>query len=373
MIDKAPVYCDIATRIQLGLNVAISACSLCINRRLYKIATTKGVITDAEKRRGVIVDLLIGLGIPILQIIAAYMVSGHRYDLYEDFGPFPSIVNMPPSFFLVYAWPLVIGCVSFVYSTLTVYHFYKRGRHARQMIPGVTHSRYFRLMAIASVDMFGSIPLATYVMVKNARLGVIPWKSWADTHYNYSRVRQIPAFVWKNEPTLAQELGMFRWVLVACAFVFFAFFGFADEARRHYRLVYTSLVSHISSLGSFRRASHAPPHMKGNFEGGITVSLPTTAIHEPDSTVSSTDQLSTPYTSLAGDIDSHFKIEQQGTPLGSTALSSVDSFESGAGGQSRSLQPEPGVDLGSIQPDTPLQGESTICVYSSDADTASSV
>jgi len=113
--------------------------------------------------------------------------------------------------------------------------------------------------------------------------------------------------------------------------------------------------------------------MKGNFEGGITVSLPTTAIHEPDSTVSSTDQLSTPYTSLAGDIDSHFKIEQQGTPLGSTALSSVDSFESGAGGQSRSLQPEPGVDLGSIQPDTPLQGESTICVYSSDADTASSV
>jgi len=107
---------------------------------------------------------------------------------------------------------------------LTVYHFYKRGRHARQMIPGVTHSRYFRLMAIASVDMFGSIPLATYVMVKNARLGVIPWKSWADTHYNYSRVRQIPAFVWKNEPTLAQELGMFRWVLVACAFVFFCIF-----------------------------------------------------------------------------------------------------------------------------------------------------
>jgi len=224
MIDKAPVYCDIATRIQLGLNVAISACSLCINRRLYKIATTKGVITDAEKRRGVIVDLLIGLGIPILQIIAAYMVSGHRYDLYEDFGPFPSIVNMPPSFFLVYAWPLVIGCVSFVYSTLTVYHFYKRGRHARQMIAGVSHSRYFRLMALASVDMFGSIPLATYVIVRNARLGVIPWKSWADTHYNYSRVTQIPAFVWKNEPAIAQGFEMFRWVLVACAFVFFCIF-----------------------------------------------------------------------------------------------------------------------------------------------------
>ena len=60
-----------ATRIQVALNVAIPACSLCINRRLYKIATAKVVMTtDAEKRRAVIQDLLIGVGIPILQIIA---------------------------------------------------------------------------------------------------------------------------------------------------------------------------------------------------------------------------------------------------------------------------------------------------------------
>jgi len=57
-------------RIQIGLNVAISACSLCINRRLYKIATAKVVvITATEKRRAMLIDFLIGLGIPILQII----------------------------------------------------------------------------------------------------------------------------------------------------------------------------------------------------------------------------------------------------------------------------------------------------------------
>ena len=90
MINRAPVYCDIcksldalalehiltvrhptATRIQVALNVAIPACSLCINRRLYKIATVKAVmITHDEKRRAVIQDLLICLGIPILQILA---------------------------------------------------------------------------------------------------------------------------------------------------------------------------------------------------------------------------------------------------------------------------------------------------------------
>jgi hypothetical protein len=58
-------------RIQAGLNVAVPAASLCINRRLYKIATIKSVtVTDSEKRRAVIVDLLIGIGIPILEMIA---------------------------------------------------------------------------------------------------------------------------------------------------------------------------------------------------------------------------------------------------------------------------------------------------------------
>jgi len=60
-----------ATRIQAALNVAISACSLCINRRLYKIATMKTVVfTSSEKRRAVLYDLLIGVGIPVLQIIS---------------------------------------------------------------------------------------------------------------------------------------------------------------------------------------------------------------------------------------------------------------------------------------------------------------
>jgi len=89
IIDRVPVYCDIGrlfdhvarcvgslnhltvTRIQAGLNAAIPACSLCINRRLYKIATSKAVtVTRSEKRRNVIIDLLICIGIPLLQMAA---------------------------------------------------------------------------------------------------------------------------------------------------------------------------------------------------------------------------------------------------------------------------------------------------------------
>ena len=68
-----------ATRIQVALNAAIPACSLCINRRLYKISTMKVVVlTDAQKRRALIYDLLIGVGIPILQIIARECASDIR-------------------------------------------------------------------------------------------------------------------------------------------------------------------------------------------------------------------------------------------------------------------------------------------------------
>jgi len=86
-VNRAPVWCDIckckdivdfkqsltdgiASRLIVGTAVAIPAASLCINRRLYHIASVTTVrINKAEKRRAVMVDLAIGLGLPILEMI----------------------------------------------------------------------------------------------------------------------------------------------------------------------------------------------------------------------------------------------------------------------------------------------------------------
>lgn len=55
------------TRLQAGISIALPACTLCINRRLYKILVRQAVtVTRAEKRRGVIIDLLITIGLPVL-------------------------------------------------------------------------------------------------------------------------------------------------------------------------------------------------------------------------------------------------------------------------------------------------------------------
>jgi pheromone a factor receptor len=124
----------------------------------------------------------------------------------------------------------------------TVYKLYKRERALEEILKAssfITRGRYFRLMAYASVDLLGCIPLSIYVLVRNVQSGIERWTGWANMHQDFSSVNQFPSSHWRSVPDLASGLEFFRWVLVAIAFVNFAFFGFAQEARQHYRLVYT--------------------------------------------------------------------------------------------------------------------------------------
>jgi pheromone a factor receptor len=131
---------------------------------------------------------------------------------------------------------------------LTIYTLAKRERQFNQVMSSnrnLNRGRYFRLMALALVDVLLTIPLAAYVLslVVGDHLGA--WKSWSRTHNgdNYSRIIQVPASIWKHIPHGQFDLEAARWLLVACAFLFFSFFGFADEARQHYRLVFKSLAT----------------------------------------------------------------------------------------------------------------------------------
>jgi pheromone a factor receptor len=248
--------------------------------------------TDSENRRILLIDLLIGVGIPILHVIcrewawplavdrlftclhgcnSEYVVSTVRYIIFEDFGPTFSNALMLPSFFLFSTWPLAIGIVSFFYcgeypslssplvplpiiiiNTVTnTYTFYKRGSQCRQMmISGFNQNQYLRLMIISSVDAFATIPFSTLFIVTKAKLGTKPWKSWADTHRHYSAVNQIAGITWKSVPEVALDLEVSRWLLVACTFLFFALFGFTVEAREQYKSLYKLLTRHLGISSS---------------------------------------------------------------------------------------------------------------------------
>ncbi len=94
-------------------------------------------------------------------------------------------------------------------------------------------------MALAAVEASLTTPLACFSVYLNATGSTVePYINWANVHYNFSRVEQIPSLIWRSDPMTVLSLELTRWVVVLCAFVFFGFFGFAEEARKRYRLVF---------------------------------------------------------------------------------------------------------------------------------------
>ncbi|KAI0270667.1 pheromone A receptor-domain-containing protein [Gloeopeniophorella convolvens] len=254
VLNVAPVWCDISTRFMIGLSVAVPTASLVINRRLFKIASVKAAFsTREERRRAVLVDLAIGLGIPLLQMVLQIIVEGHRFDIFEQVGCFPFTYDVTLAYPLSLVWPIVIGLVSLVYSSLTIRLFWRSSRQFNEVLASKwnpSRNRYLRLMALSMTEILLTLPIASYSLYLNTQVAVVqPWISWDDTHFDYSRIGQFPTVIWRASATQTVGMELSRWLVVVCAFIFFAFFGFADEARRHYRLA----VSFASSRLGFSR------------------------------------------------------------------------------------------------------------------------
>jgi len=253
-INWAPVWCDITSRLYIGTAFAIPATSLCIARRLYLIATVRNVVTTKiEKRRAVLIDFAIGLGVPILGIILQYIAQGHRFNILENVGCYPYTYNTPVGIVLVYVPPIVIGCISGVYAVMGIWAFNKSRKQYNEFLSAgqLTNHRYARLMCLSGFGSLATIILGSYVLYRNCVYQPIyPWVSWANTHADFHRVDQYPEIIWSKVSGFDIEFS--RWMNVICAFTFFAFFGFAEEARRYYATAAQSVTKRLGiSTGSF--------------------------------------------------------------------------------------------------------------------------
>lgn len=155
-------------------------------------------------------------------------------------------------------WPVLIGCVSFCYAckypklilipmltqrlVLTLRSFWRRRIEFSALLSSstsLTTSRYLRLMLLSCTEMVCTIPLGAYSIYAN--VGGIPiarWTNWADVHFNFGFVQIIPASIWQNNHRYVVAVEMGRWIYPCSAMLFFALFGFAEEARRNYALAF---------------------------------------------------------------------------------------------------------------------------------------
>ncbi|KZT37710.1 STE3-domain-containing protein [Sistotremastrum suecicum HHB10207 ss-3] len=248
LLDPAPVYCDITTKILIGLSVGLPAASFCINRRLYHIASISQVRrTPRDRQKSLCIDLAIGLGLPILVMILHYIVQGHRYDIFEGYGCWPTTYNTVPAYPLVFMWPILLGTLSLVYCVLSIRAFMKQRKQMKDILSSnnnLTPSRYLRLMALAGIEMLCTVPIATYYLWLDATVTpVYPWISWEDTHFGFSQVRLYPKAYIELVPSLGIEIKLNSWIYPAVAMLFFLFFGFAEEARKSYYRLYCAAAT----------------------------------------------------------------------------------------------------------------------------------
>ncbi|GBE87045.1 Pheromone B alpha 3 receptor [Sparassis crispa] len=268
-LNIAPIWCDISTRIITGAAVGLPAASLCINRRLYMIARLRATtVTRAEKRRAVLIDSLICVLFPIVCMVLEFIVQGHRFNIYEEIGCSPATYNTLLAYFLVNWWPVVIGLVSAVYCVLSLRAFAIRRAQFREFLTSnhssLSFGRYFRLMALATTELLLTVPISSYLIYLNATTEPLePWVSWSYVHYDFSRVEEMPAIIWRMNHEAVVALTIGQWLNPISAFIFFGYFGLASEARRHYKLAFC-FISRCLRLpcGGFRGAAIRPIDVK---------------------------------------------------------------------------------------------------------------
>ncbi|KAK7692308.1 hypothetical protein QCA50_003933 [Cerrena zonata] len=230
----APVWCDIYVRLAFMGNMGILSAGLVIARRVSLVATASSVWLRSENRtRAMYGDLAIGLTPPIAQLIEFWFMQGHRFDILEGLGcsaavPF-SILNIC----LTWVWNFIIGLISAFYCVRTLHTLLRRHRHVRQVLrmANMDLQLFYRLVAMAVVELCCTLPLVLFVFVNNMRGAYYPWKGLADLHLGFERVRQFPYEMWVAESAFQQSL----WYQIGCGLLFFLLLGFTQDSRARYK------------------------------------------------------------------------------------------------------------------------------------------
>jgi len=178
------------------------------------------------------------------------------------------------STFFVYAFPVSVAHIPPV---LSLRSFARRRVEFSQFLSSntsLTVGRYFRLMGLAMTEICATTPLAIFIIWLNATASPIgPWISWEDTHFAYSRVEQISATTWRSNHLLVVAIELSRWLNPLCAFTFFAFFGFAQESKRNYRLAWRWIRKSVGFPSQTSRSDIKPMCV---YTSGIVFSTLTT-------------------------------------------------------------------------------------------------
>jgi pheromone a factor receptor len=109
------VFCDIEIRLMLGGTVAVPSAVLCIVRDLARaLDTNRNTLSfsESQKKRKLIIDLLLCFGMPLYFIGIYYIVQPGRYYIYAIQGCWYPIDESWVSIVLIVMWPLILTLIA---------------------------------------------------------------------------------------------------------------------------------------------------------------------------------------------------------------------------------------------------------------------
>ena len=248
------IFCDIEVKFFIAAGAGVVGSTASISRNLAKVMSNKisVVKTRAVRRRELIKDLAMCLGLPVWMVATHYIVQPSRYYLLATTGCTPTMDNSLPTVFLLFIWPPILSLVSAFYagelsfSQVIKYHSHFDSRsfiHTTGLVllrihryrkefseivrsSNMTSSRFLRLFLLALVLVLVNLPLTFYVLYRNLIVGMIPY-DWALVHsVSWGRIHRLPTY---------DFVQFDRWISVGSGFLLFIFFGMGTDAFRMYR------------------------------------------------------------------------------------------------------------------------------------------
>ena len=249
------VYCDIDSRIKSAFPIGVPAATIGICRFLATATDPEPSQRDLRytQRRRNMIDLFLGIILPIFQMVLKFIVSPKRYYIVGIVGCTGWTDDSWPSIFLYYLWSPILCLIASGYAGITIdfctdvviflKNWYVRHKQHNQDwsvgVRGISRVEFFRLVLTALSVIFFYLPLSLYVLKVDVDVQFHPY-SWSNVH----------GPLWKYivmQASLTGRAPWSSWIGIVLSITLFFFVGFTRNAKQFYERGIEWIYDHMPS------------------------------------------------------------------------------------------------------------------------------
>jgi pheromone a factor receptor len=258
------VLCDIQVKLNIGIQVGMPGALVCIFRSLALVMDTENTVlvpSKAQRRRALAIELFFCVGIPVLAMVAHFIVQPNRYYIFAISGCNVSYDDSWLTILLSIIWPPVICLIAAFYcGMLPFFHLFPHALYYDALTnfnlglvvirltrytsefsnilgasgSNLTTKRFIRLFCLALIMILFVLPLQMYVFYTNI-IPMLPLQpySWSNVHGpDFGEIIKIPT---------GGVLKPDRWIPIGLSVLLFVFFGLGQDAMKMYRSFFKSI------------------------------------------------------------------------------------------------------------------------------------